>query len=108
MTDQIIEVDASRKPTTLHWGSCSNYRRFCGACFTKYRGPILEEKLIVETVEYQPDKIYNLTDGMAGRCWIVEVRKLEYVTASKYYIRNWVDIVNLFDQLGYKFVCNTI
>ena len=59
---------------TLHWGSCSNYERFCsdGSYFVKESAP--EDKHYVAEIKYQPDDLYSIMDGMAGRCWIVVIR----------------------------------
>jgi len=102
----IINVDAFRGPITLHWGSSSNYGRFCddGSYFVRESAP--EERHYVVAVEYKPDELYRQVDGMAGRCWMVVIRgaqRRDDITGT-YYIRNWIDIVKCFETLGYKFV----
>jgi hypothetical protein len=41
---------------------------------------------------------------MAGKCWIVIINDVENDKIEKYYIRNWIDIVEYYKEKGLKFV----
>ena len=51
-----------------------------------------EKKHVITNVKYKPDNVYNMTDGHAGKCWIVIIYDAEKKTFSNYYIRNWCDL----------------
>ena len=103
----IIELQCSSKHITYHYGSESNYQRFRFSYFIKinpspYKNIIY--KYIISDVTYTPDKLYNSVDGMAGKCWIVTINDAENDKIEKYYIRNWIDIVEYYKEKGLKFV----
>jgi hypothetical protein len=41
---------------------------------------------------------------MAGKCWIVTINDNENEKFVKYYIRNWIDIVEFYKEKGLVFV----
>ena len=51
-------------------------------------------RINISDVEYATDDLYDSTDGVAGRCWIVTGQDSENQKTVKYYIRNWIDIVH--------------
>ena len=65
-------------------------------------------RINIANVEYAPDDLYDSTDGVAGRCWIVTAtaQEGENQKTVKYYIRNWIDIVHHFETNGYVFFAN--
>ena len=102
-TSKVTELPAfsGEDGSTIHCGRSSKYDRFCGTYFANTDF----DKHIVVNVTYQPDKLYQVLDGMAGRCWMVVTQYITDLTFSNYYIRNWEDIVHYYDDRGYKFVC---
>ena len=103
----ILELPCICRPSLYHYGSESNYQRFCHSYFiTNIYDPNEDiiYKHIITDVKYQPDKLYNSVDGMAGKCWIVIINDAENDKIEKYYIRNWIDIVEYYKEKGLKFV----
>ena len=105
----IIPLPSIKKPTVLHYGSESCYERFSGnsyfiTCSDECEINLIY-KYIVMKVEYKPDEIYSQVDGNAGRCWIVTINDNENGKIIKYYIRNWIDIVEHFKEKGLEFIC---
>jgi hypothetical protein len=103
----IIELPCSSKHIAYHYGSESNYQRFRHSYFIKINPPTDETiiyKYIIIDITYTPDKLYNSVDGMAGKCWIVIINDVENDKIEKYYIRNWIDIVEYYKEKGLKFV----
>ena len=106
--NQIIkELPCVCRKYLYHYGSESNYQRFRFSYFIKFN-PSTDEniiyKYIIYNVTYAPDELYNSVDGMAGKCWIVTINNTEDDQIEKYYIRNWVDIVEYYKEKGFKFV----
>lgn len=104
----IIPLPSIKKPMLLHWGSESGYERFSGnsyfiGCCDESEKNLLY-KYIVMKVEYKPDELYRCVDGNAGRCWIVTINDNENGKIIKYYIRNWIDIVEHFKEKGLEFI----
>jgi hypothetical protein len=103
----ILELPCICRPSLYHYGSESNYQRFRHSYFIK-TNPLPDEtiiyKYIIIDVTYTPDKLYNSVDGMAGKCWIVTINNTENDKIEKYYIRNWIDIVEYYKEKGLKFV----
>jgi hypothetical protein len=103
----IIELPGICRPSLYHYGSESNYQRFRFSYFIKINPPTDETiiyKYIISDVKYQPDKLYNSVDGMAGKCWVVTINNNEDDKIEKYYIRNWIDIVEYYKEKGLEFV----
>ena len=105
----IIPLPSIKKPMLLHWGS---YERFSGnsyfiTCSDECETNLIY-KYIVMNVEYKPDELYSHVDGNAGRCWIVTINDNENGKIIKYYIRNWIDIVEYFKEKNLKFVMETM
>jgi len=102
----IISLPCVRKPLVYHYGSEAGYKRFRYSYFIK-KSDIEANfiyKHIITAVEYLPDEIYRRDDGYAGRCWIVSVNNNENEIFEKYYIRNWIDIVEFYKEKGLEFV----
>jgi hypothetical protein len=103
----IISLPTIYRPMLLHFGSPAGYQRFEFSYFIKTISDPEENfiyKHIIHSVKYEPDKLYSTMDGMAGKCWIVEVLDVENEKSNKYYIRNWTDIVEYYNEKGLKFV----
>ena len=97
---EIIKLPCFTTPTTLHFGSSDKYAEHskCGSYFIECAHTDESEnpnnkKHIITSVKYEPDGTYRMTDGHAGKCWIVGVEDAEKGTFSNYYIRNWCDLV---------------
>ena len=97
---------------TNHYGFAAHYERMIGAYFllcnktnenSSSPSPV---RINISDVEYAPDDLYDSTDGVAGRCWIVTGQDSENQKTVKYYIRNWIDIVHHFEPNGYVFFAN--
>ena len=93
---------------THHYGFAAKYStNMIGAYFllcnktnenSSSQSPV---RIDITDVEYAPDDLYDSTDGVAGRCWIVTGQDIENQKTVKYYIRNWIDIVRHFEPNGY-------
>jgi hypothetical protein len=104
----IVPLPSIKKPMLLHWGSESGYERFSGnsyfiGCCDVYENNLIY-KYIVMKVEYISDELYRQVDGNAGRCWIVTINDNKHEVIIKYYIRNWIDIVEYFKEKGLEFI----
>lgn len=92
------------KTTGLHFGSQSGYERFKFSHFEKNSDNFID-KLIINSVKYQPDTDYNNTDGYFGTCWIAEMIETNEISGYVYYhFRNFEDIVGFYLEKGYKFI----
>jgi hypothetical protein len=102
----VILLPCISKPLLYHYGSQSGYQRFRYSYFIK-KSDIEANiicKHIITKVEYLPDEIYRRDDGYAGRCWIISVNNNENENFEKYYIRNWIDIIEFYKEKGFGFV----
>jgi len=104
----IIPLPCIIKATIYHYGSKSNYQRFRYSYFIKNDTESASEtiiyKYIICSVKYAPDELYSSVNGMAGKCWIVSINDNENGKLIKYYIRNWIDIVEFYKEKGIVFV----
>ena len=57
-------------------------------------------KAIIHYIKYQPVK----NDGYIGNGWIDEIFDSENEKTEMYRFRNFVDLVEVFDKKGYRFV----
>ena len=79
---------------TNHHGFAAKYStNMIGTYFLSNSSPS-PLRIDIANVEYAPDDLYDSTDGVAGRCWIVTGQDDENQKTVKYYIRNWIDIVH--------------
>ena len=105
--NHIVELPCICRPSLYHYGSESNYQRFRFSYFiTNIYDPNEDiiYKHIITDVKYQPDSVYSTCDGYFGKCWIVTINDAENNETDKYYIRNWIDIVEYYKEKGLKFV----
>ena len=105
--NQIKELPCICRPSLYHYGSESNYQRFRFSYFiTNIYDPNEDiiYKHIITDVKYQPDSVYSTCDGYFGKCWVVTINDAENNETDKYYIRNWIDIVEYYKEKGLKFV----
>jgi len=100
MSTDTIELPCLTTPYTLHFGSSAklaNYATTCSYFIERAHADESEnpsnKKHVITSVKYQPDSVYNMTDGHAGKCWKVGVYDAETETFSNYAIRNWCDLV---------------
>lgn len=103
MSDIIKLPAVSVAKSTYHYGSVSNYADYTGEYFTETANPE-NGRLIITNVKYEPDSLYRMVDGYAGRCWIITLHDSKMDTIANYYIRNWIDIVHYYETLGFAFV----
>jgi len=106
LSDPIL-VPMYIKKNTLHFGSEANYQNLVGSYFIKNSDYNNDGKFIykhnVLSASYNPDEYYINNDGICGRCWIVTIVDNENNKINNFYIRNWCDIVNYYENLGYVF-----
>ena len=107
----IIDLPCILKPRLYHYGSESYYQRFKYSYFIQKDAtdhPNLLYKKIIMEVLYKPDETYRINDGMTGKCWIVTIDDNQtdnvHKKITKYYIRNWIDLVHYFEEKGFAFV----
>jgi len=105
----IIPLPYIHISSAWHFGVESKYDRFSGNSYFITCSDDSEKNLlykyIVMKVEYKPDELYRHVDGNAGRCWIVTINDNENGKIIKYYIRNWIDIVEHYRDKGLEFIC---
>ena len=103
----IIPLPCVSRPMIYHYGSEAGYQRFRYSYFmkndTEYDDNFIYKHIICD-IKYQPDELYSYHDGMTGKCWIVTIDDNENCKRIKYYIRNWIDIVEYFKEKNLKFV----
>ena len=103
----IIPLPCVSTQLLYHYGSGSGYQHFRYSYFIN-NNPDLDVhflyKYIITSVEYVPDKLYSYHDGIYGKCWIVSIDDNENNKPIKYYIRNWIDIVEFYKQKGLEFI----
>jgi len=103
----IMHLPCVTRPMTYHYGSEASYQRFRYSYFIKNNSESDDKfiyKHIITSVEYAPDKIYCENDGYYGKCWIVSIDDNQDEKLVKYYIRNWIDIVEFYKEKGLEFV----
>lgn len=90
----------------LHFGEISNYKQFKNKWFeqTEFDDDNLMYKAIIIDIKYFPDEYYYKNDGYCGTCWVAEIVVLSEGTFNKYYFRNFIDLIELFNEKGYKFI----
>lgn len=95
----------------LHMGRQAGYERFVGSYFEKINETENNfiDKAIINSIKYNPDKIYGETDGYVGTCWSVDIidpdDNTKWATGiSSYSFRNFQDLVAHYELRGYKFV----
>ena len=107
----IVPLPCVSRPMLFHYGSESGYQRFRYSYFIKndtVSNDNLLYKYIIMDVKYEPDEYYVTHDGYHGKCWIVTINNNENEKMEKYYIRNWVDIVDYFKEKDLNFVMETM
>jgi len=101
-------LPTASRPITLHCGSSAGFERFKGTSYfiqkVNESNDSITYKHIVIDVKYKPDEYYRLHDGNIGRCWLVKVLDNETGEVCCYSIRNWIDLVDYYDEKGLKFV----
>jgi hypothetical protein len=45
-----------------------------------------------------------MNDGYEGKYWLVTIIDNDNDKMNRYYIRNWIDIVNFYKEKGFEFV----
>ena len=92
----------------LHFGSQSNYEKLCGSYFEEEINDeeAIMNKSIIVSVIYKPDIVYENSDGYGGRCWVAEIIDSKEDGKNIYYFRNFIDLVKMYEEKGYKFIEN--
>ena len=100
------EINVSSFYKGLHFGSMSDYEKLQWKWFEKkeFDDNNYMYKAIIHYIKYQPDEIYLKNDGYSGNCWIAEIFDSENEKTEIYSFRNFVDLVEVFDKKGYRFV----
>jgi hypothetical protein len=94
------------KAPGLHFGYQSKFERLVGSYFEEqnYDDENIMYKSIIVSVIYKPDVIYGNTDGYGGRCWVAEIIDSKEDGKNIYHFRNFVDLVKMYEEKGYKFI----
>jgi hypothetical protein len=103
---EVIDVPSLGLSVSLPFSLPSNYKNLRWCWFEeKYfdKNNYIHKSIILE-INYNPDKIYNTTDGYYGRCWTAVILSAEDGTQKTYNFRNFADLVELFEKNGYIFV----
>jgi hypothetical protein len=53
---------------------------------------------------YDPDEIYCLTESDKGTCWSAYILDSEEASVNCYHFRNFVDMIEMYEEKGYKFL----
>jgi hypothetical protein len=98
----------TNKTPELNFGSKSNYEKLRGSYFEEehYDNEDIMYKSIIISVIYKPDIIYSSTDGYGGRCWVAEIIDSKEDEKNIYHFRNFIDLVKIYEEKGYKFIEN--
>jgi hypothetical protein len=90
----------------LHLGSSSCYERLKHKWFEQkeFDKDNFMHKALIFDINYGPDEIYCNTDGHGGTCWIANIFDSANGEQNTYHFRNFIDLVDLFDKKGYKFI----
>ncbi len=115
MSTDTIELPCLTTPYTLHFGSSDKLANYVTSCSYFIERPCADEsenpnnkKHVITSVKYEPDSVYKMTDGHAGKCWKVTVYDSETETFSNYAIRNWCDLIYHYStKLQLEFVDRT-
>ena len=96
---------ASRSRTSVHFGLPTNYEKLTGRSFIKKQldNGIRYKSTIIKMI-YDPDEIYCLTESDKGTCWSAYIFDSEEANVNCYHFRNFVDMIELYEEKGYKFV----
>ena len=95
----------SRSRTSVHFGLPTNYEKLTGRSFIKKQldNGIRYKSTIIKMI-YDPDEIYCLTESDKGTCWSAYILDSEEANVNCYHFRNFVDMIELYEEKGYKFV----
>jgi hypothetical protein len=90
----------------LHFGPISGYEKLKGNWFEQKE---FDEhnylyRAFINYIIYEPDEIYIRNDGYSGNCWKAEIFDTENEKTEIYRFRNFIDLVEVFDKKGYRFV----
>ena len=96
---------ASRSRTSVHFGLPTNYEKLTGRSFIKKQldNGIRYKSTIIKMI-YDPDEIYCLTEIDKGTCWSAYILDSEEANVNCYHFRNFVDMIEMYEEKGYKFV----
>lgn len=100
------EINVSSLYKGLHFGAMSGYEKLQGKWFEQkeFDKDNFMYKAFINDIKYEPDEIYLKNDGYGGNCWIAEIFDTENGKPEMYRFRNFVDLVEVFDKKGYRFV----
>ena len=100
------EINVSSLYKGFHFGAMSGYERLKCRWFEQkeFDDDNYMYKAFINDIKYDPDEIYLKNDGYSGRSWIAEIFDTENVKTEMYHFRNFIDLVEVFDKKGYRFV----
>lgn len=91
-----------------HYVSINNTNPFLHHYFEEI-GPEKINKAIVLNIEYNPNELYNKTDGYAGNCWTATIddsREINNNRIISYNFRNFRDLVAYYEEKGFALLQN--
>ena len=91
-----------------HFGASIDLSKYSGSYFENNNTDELNtiDKAIIISISYNPDEIYNTTDGYTGNCWsaiIHDARLIDNVHRYKLNFRNFSDLITHFELQDMKF-----
>ena len=100
------EINVSSLYKGLHFGAMSGYDKLQGKWFEQkeFDDNNYMFKAFINNIKYDPDEIYLKNDGYSGNCWTAEILDTKNVKIEIYRFRNFVDLVEVFEKKGYKFI----
>lgn len=92
----------------FHFGSMFQLNGFINKHFEEINSTTNTiNKAIIIDIDYNPDEIYNKTDGYAGKCWTANIsdsRLINGFPLITYNFRNFNDLLAHYEKEGFKFV----
>jgi len=92
----------------LHFGEISNYEKLKNKWFEQmeFDDKNFIHKAFIVDIIYSPDNTYSTTDGHWGTCWLAHILDSgnEDNCYNIYRFRNFMDLIELYNLKGYKFV----
>ena len=90
-----------------HFGYMDDVKKFIENYFEEINPTTnIINKAFIISIEYNPNEIYNKTDGHAGHCWTAQIsdsREINGGSLITYNFRNFRDLVAHYEKEGFKF-----
>ena len=101
---EIINLQSNAK---YHFGAAHSIKSFEGCWFEEIEPDVnnkfINKVVIIET-KYEPNEVYNRTDGYAGNCWEAILTDSCNDNVITFRFRDFVDLIIYYEKLGFKFV----